>query len=167
MILTILYFMAFVMYIFHICGLQKFIVTLYGDRNLDLYPNPHTSAHYQQGSSSSNLRILIFLGSNLQISTCRLCSRQWILQDLLNTIPASISMPRKMSLACRERSESWCIMLVSVWQPTSSKDENNTGFRSLRLPFSSTGIQPSLGDNLVTRRGSMVLWWKGIFISYQ
>lgn len=118
-------------------------------------------------NSVPNLRIWTFLGSKRPTSCWRFCSRPWILQDLLNTIPASISMPRKMSLACRERSESWWMMLVNVWQPTSSKDENNTGFRSLRLPGSSLGNQPSFGDSLLTRRGSTVLWSKGIFISHQ
>lgn len=122
------------------------------------------TADYPRVTSTSHSRILTFLGSNLRISSWRLCSRPWILQDLLNTIPASISMPRKMSLAWRERSESWWIMLVNVWQPTSSSDENKTGFRSLRLPFSSPGLQPSLADSRLTRRGSMVLLWKGIFI---
>lgn len=114
-------------------------------------------------SSKANSRILMFLGSNLRISPCSLCSRPWILQVLLNTSPASISMPRKMSLACRERSESWWITLVSVWQLTSSNAENNTGLRSLRLPLSSAGLQPSFAESRLTRRGSMLLWWKGIF----
>ncbi|TNN68640.1 hypothetical protein EYF80_021154 [Liparis tanakae] len=42
--------------------------------------------------------------------------------------------------------------------PTSSSDENNTGLRSLRVPGSSLGVQPSLADNRATLRGSMVLW---------
>lgn len=73
-------------------------------------------------------------------------------------------MPRKMSLACRERSESWWIKPVKVWQLTSSKEEKRTSRRVLRLPGSSSlAFQPYLADNRLTRRGSTVLWWKGIF----
>lgn len=145
----------------HVCGS---LLDVYVTKNQSCSTN---SSHDQQVYSSANLRIVTFLGSNWRMSPCSLCSLPWILQDLLNTMPASISMARKMSLACRERSESWWIMFTSVWQPTSSNEENNTGFRSLPFPFSSLGIQPSHGDNLLTRRGSMLLWWKGIFISYQ
>lgn len=117
----------------------------------------------------AHLRILTFFGSNFRTSSCRKCSRPWIRQDLLHTVPASISMPRKMSLACRERSESWWMKLIRVWQQTSSRDEYKTCFRSLRLlPASSPGIQqPSLADNLLTRRGSTLLWWKGIFAFFK
>ncbi|KAG7238367.1 hypothetical protein INR49_030959, partial [Caranx melampygus] len=66
-----------------------------GPVGTDLYC--HTSNN-PTSDNATNLRILIFLGSNLRISPCRICSRPWILQDLLNTIPASISIPRKMSL---------------------------------------------------------------------
>ena len=143
----------------------RFIVTPHYESNA-LTSAPSQTADPKQVGDSSNLRIITFLGSNFRTSSCRSCRRPWILQDLLSTVAASISMPRKMSLAWRERSESWWMMLVKVWQQTSSRDENSTGPRSLRLPASSPRIHTSLADNRLTRRGSTTLWLKGMFLSH-
>lgn len=128
-----------------------------------------SNARQPKKTSQSHLRILIFLWSNLMTALCKVSRRTWILQDLWNTIPASISIPRNMSLAFRDRSESWWSMFIIVWEQTSSNAVNKTGFRSLRpsttmkSPSSSPKVLPSLLGNRDKCRGSTILWWNGIF----
>lgn len=110
-----------------------------------------------------NLRILTFWGSSLRATVCTLSRRTWILVALCETNPAWVSIPRNISLACRDRSDSWCKIPMSVRQHTSSRESDKTGLRTLR-PSGVMKVfsEATLTLNLLTSWGSTVLWGKGI-----